>query len=164
MDSESGTTSCVSKLYYTVEKEPFRRGKGMKNDVGSGMELPEQDRLSDYKDVVLNGHKGKSECREATCPTTYSYAPFLKPLGVFVLSKKNIHNEPMRDYIRTQCAAGVPINEDDIYYFFNNNRYRRSDCVRMLRTFHQSYPTHTRFEVIDGLWVLTPLPFQQGGE
>ena len=69
-------------------------------------------------------------------------------------SKKNISDVPIRDYLRGRCAAGISTNEDDVYYAFPS-RYRRGDCLRMLKSFHQTYSASTELKVHHGLWVLS---------
>ena len=69
-------------------------------------------------------------------------------------SKKNISDVPIRDYLRGRCAAGISTNEDDVYYAFPS-RYRRGDCLRMLKSFHQTYSANTELKVCHGLWVLS---------
>ena len=93
-------------------------------------------------------------------PNTSSATMFKKPSG-FALSKKNLKDAPIREFLRCRCASGTSTNEDDVYDRFPS-RYRRSDCLRVLRIFHQNHSRFTRLEVVNGLWTLTPLPFSDG--
>jgi len=155
LDAKNRRTADVSKMQVLSEKNPSRRGTVMKNDSVEGSESP--------TDRLLNVTKEKQECRATASPTTSCDSPFKNSSGSFILSRKNIKDEPIREYLRFRCSSGISTDENDIYDKYPS-RYRRKDCLRILKIFHQNHARYTTLDVVNGLWVLTPIHIGMGGE
>lgn len=123
----------------------------MKNNIAGeeGQNPPVKRELSTNCDKT-----GVDVVKEET-PHAFLGDAFKKPSGD-VHSKKNSKDEVVRDWLRCRCASGINTNENDFFERFPQRRYRRGDCLRMLRYFHQCYRRHTELKVVDNLWTLIP--------
>ena len=86
--------------------------------------------------------------------TILSNLPFKNPSTL--VSKKGLSDIPLRDYLRCRCASGISTSENDLYDKFPS-RYRRKDCLRLLRSFHQIYSCNTTLKLHHGIWILAPV-------
>ena len=86
--------------------------------------------------------------------TILSNLPFKNPSTL--VSKKGLSDIPLRDYLRCRCASGISTSENDLYDKFPS-RYRRKDCLRLLKSFHQIYSANTTLTLHHGIWILAPV-------
>jgi len=73
-----------------------------------------------------------------------------------LVSKRGLPDIPLRDYLRCRCASGISTSENDLYDKFPS-RYRRKDCLRLLKSFHQIYSANTTLTLHHGIWILAPV-------
>ena len=94
---------------------------------------------------------------EESNPQSSFNLPTIKPVtGKYLPSKKNRETLAVRDFIRARLAAGQSVSEDTIYSNFIE-RNRRSQCLKILRYMHQTYPDSTALQLVNGLWFLVPV-------
>jgi len=95
---------------------------------------------------------GMDDRRGEPTPVTPSY---LVPKRLTATSKRDAAIRPGIAYVTGLLAAGQPVSEANLFEACQT-RYRKKECLSILKELHRRYPRDTELLLQHGLWVLCP--------